>query len=134
MTDSVGTSREAVETFCDQAEQRVTEREQLIWVTPSNIRAFRALLSERDSLLEKVDELSVSIADAYAAGFDEAANRADELGHHCIGCGHLCVDPEKDLEFIRKSGARSCCPEREIEPLSEAIRALQPQQKEGSDE
>ncbi|MFG6524441.1 hypothetical protein [Sulfitobacter sp. M23508] len=49
---------------------------------------------------------------------------ADKLGYHCIGCGHLCGNPEKDLAMIRKAGGRSCCPEREMEPLSKPILAL----------
>ena len=49
---------------------------------------------------------------------------ADNLGYHCIGCGHLCGNPEKDLAMIRKAGGRSCCPEREMEPLSKPILAL----------
>lgn len=53
-----------------------------------------------------------------------AVEEADKLGYHCVGCGHLCGDPDKDLALLRKAGALSCCPERKMEPLSEAIRAL----------
>ena len=60
---------------------------------------------------------------AEARGYARAANNADKLGYHCIGCGHICGDPKKDMRILRKAGARSCCPEREMEPLSEAIRA-----------
>jgi hypothetical protein len=48
---------------------------------------------------------------------------ADELGWHCTGCGHICGDPEKDLNILKKAGAIACCPERKMEPLSAAIRA-----------
>jgi len=62
-------------------------------------------------------------ADARVAAVLEAA---DKLGWHCIGCGHICGDPDRDLHILRKAGARACCPEREMEPLSDAIRALTP--------
>lgn len=83
--------------------------------------AIDAMQSERDATHA-----------AYAAGRKEALTAADKLGYHCIGCGHLCGNPEKDLAMIRKAGGLSCCPERKMEPLSAAIRALKPQQEEGS--
>ena len=63
---------------------------------------------------------------------EEIASVADQLGWHCIGCGHICGDPEKDLRILKKAGALACCPEREMEPLSKAILALI--EKEQTDE
>lgn len=62
-------------------------------------------------------------------GYARAAKNADKLGYHCIGCGRIFGDPEKDMRILRKAGARSCCPERKMEPLSDALEALA--QKDG---
>lgn len=47
----------------------------------------------------------------------------DGLGYECVGCGHLCGDPEKDLALLKKAGAISCCPERKMRALSESLAA-----------
>ncbi|MDR9428826.1 MAG: hypothetical protein RI553_12055 [Salibaculum sp.] len=89
--------------------------------------------TERDRIAESVrartdtDALEAAKAEAQA----EALVAADKLGHHCIGCGHLCGDPEKDLRMLRKLGAKACCPERKMEPLSAAILSLIPADQEG---
>lgn len=61
------------------------------------------------------------LAEARAEWFMNLIKAADSLGYHCTGCGHICKDPDKDLTILRKTGALSCCPEREMEPLSAPI-------------
>jgi hypothetical protein len=58
------------------------------------------------------------------AALESAAEKADELGCYCTGCGHICGDPERDLRILQRAGAVSCCPERKMEPLSLFIRSL----------
>lgn len=48
----------------------------------------------------------------------------DALGYVCDGCGHLCGNPLKDLAMIVRSGGLSCCPERQMVPLSKRLAAL----------
>lgn len=48
----------------------------------------------------------------------------DDIGYHCISCGHVCGDPQADLKILRKAGAKACCPEREMEPLSATLTAM----------
>jgi hypothetical protein len=67
------------------------------------------------------------VAEASAAldlALEGAALVADNLGYECEGCGHLCGDQEADMKIIRKAGGVSCCPERKMRPLGDAIRAL----------
>lgn len=56
----------------------------------------------------------------------ETLIEVDKLGNHCVGCGHMCGDPEKDLAMIRKAGGISCCPERKMEPISTTLAAMVP--------
>jgi len=71
---------------------------------------------------DKIEAQAARIADLEAA-LAQVLTVADELGHHCVGCGHLCGNPERDLKIIKMAGGVSCCPEREIEPLSETLKA-----------
>lgn len=102
----VDTSAEAVELLIQRCWMIDTDPE-------CNEAMLRALAAERDALKAQL-----------STAREEALEAADKLGFHCIGCGRLCGDPEKDLKWIRKAGGVSCCPEREMKPLSEAIRAL----------
>jgi len=88
-------------------------------VRRQDVEAIRARIP--DNAQAALDRM---LQEAEVRGIKKAAAASDKLGHHCIGCGHLCGDPDKDLSLLRKGGARSCCPEREMEPLSKAILAL----------
>jgi len=59
-----------------------------------------------------------------AAVREKVASVADTLGYCCSGCGHLCGNPIRDLKMIHDAGGISCCPERDMRPLSTAILAL----------
>ncbi|WP_411975959.1 hypothetical protein [Sulfitobacter faviae] len=80
--------------------------------------------SINNGVWDRLDRMALEI-EAHRKEVVSAA--ADQIGYHCVGCGHICGNPEKDLEILRKAGARSCCPEREIEPLSAAIYSLIPE-------
>ena len=58
------------------------------------------------------------------AALERAAKKANDLGYYCTGCGHICGDPERDLRILQRAGARSCCPDRKMLPLSAPILAL----------
>lgn len=71
-----------------------------------------------------------NVADAAIAVVGERmAKVADELGCECEGCGHLCGNPETDMAIIKKAGGVSCCPERKMRPLGDAIRSLTQKEK-----
>lgn len=65
-------------------------------------------------------------ADIHIALIAEIKVVADKIGNHCVSCGHVCGDPDADLQIIKKGGGISCCPERKIEPLSETLMAMIP--------
>lgn len=69
----------------------------------------------------EIDHLKVYTNNVRASTWVAAVEAMTKQGFVCDGCGHLCRDPEKDLEWIRKAGGISCCPERKMRPLSEAI-------------
>jgi len=72
----------------------------------------------------------MGMADAAIAVVGERmAKVADELGCECEGCGHLCGNPETDMAIIKKAGGVSCCPERKMRPLGDAIRSLTQKEK-----
>ena len=71
-------------------------------------------------------QVRADAAAAQALILERAAEKMDAAGHECLGCGHLCGDPDKDLALLQKAGARACCPERKMVPLGDTIRALAP--------
>ena len=90
-------------------------------MTPNKQKLIERLLSGSDDLFSSLAKVH---AEAHAAAIEAAKDAADTLGYHCVGCGHMCGDPTKDMDLLRKAGALSCCPERKMEPLSETIGAL----------
>ena len=60
-------------------------------------------------------------ADRAEAALAAQIEAADALGYTCTGCGHLCGDPDKDMKTLQRAGSISCCPERKMVPLSQAI-------------
>ena len=97
------------------------------YVTYEDYAALSAQLTAANQRAEMLaDSVAKARAKGKAEGLREAAGAADKIGSHCISCGHVCGDPENDLAILRKAGASSCCPEREIESLSAAIPALIP--------
>lgn len=81
-------------------------------------------LDKHETEYTRSDLIPAMLAEARAEWFRNLIKAADSLGYHCTGCGHICKDPDKDLTILRKTGALSCCPEREMEPLSAPILAL----------
>lgn len=37
--------------------------------------------------------------------------------YECAGCGRVTLDPDKDLALLRRAGAISCCPDRNMAPM-----------------
>ena len=126
--------RRGSESNDEAAMRRQGEREQ----AAAAITTLRAQLAEAwAKLSQRVDMHECAMAerdDATLYGVEQKARAdraeaalaaqieaADALGYTCTGCGHLCGDPDKDMKTLQRAGSISCCPERKMVPLSQAI-------------
>ena len=94
-----------------------------VWPDGDNAHA-KDLLMVLNRRAVSFEEHNRLVEKAVRAALERAAEKADELGCYCTGCGHICGDPERDLHILQRAGAVSCCPERKMEPLSLFIHSL----------
>ena len=82
------------------------------------------IIDKLNSMLTREKEANAATnarADRAEAALAAQIEAADALGYTCTGCGHLCGDPDKDMKTLQRAGSISCCPERKMVPLSQAI-------------
>lgn len=102
----------------------MTDEELIDFLRTSTSASLNKIAADRIEALSLGVKYERALRIASDAASAAAYGAADDLGYTCTGCGHLCGNPDKDIDMIQRAGGISCCPERKMVPLSQAIRAL----------